>query len=106
MHETVATTIGWISTATLVLTLSAQIVRQWRSGSAPDVSPLLFVGQCAASLGFLVYSALVGSTVFVVPPWRAASESCTLALARLGSEPASGFAMLAPMPRRAQLRTW
>jgi len=66
MHETVATTIGWISTATLVLTLSAQIVRQWRSRSAPDVSPLLFVGQCAASLGFLVYSALVGSTVFVV----------------------------------------
>jgi len=66
MHDTMATTIGWISTAVLVLTLSAQIVRQWRSGSAPDVSPALFVGQCIASLGFLVYSALVGSTVFVV----------------------------------------
>ena len=57
---------GWSSTVVLLVTLLAQIVRQWRIGKADEVSPALFVGQCAASVGFIVYSALVGSLVFVV----------------------------------------
>ncbi len=57
---------GWSSTLVLLVTLLAQIVRQWRIGKADEVSPALFVGQCAASVGFIVYSALVGSLVFVV----------------------------------------
>lgn len=58
--------IGWGSTLILIATLCAQIGRQIASGKATNVSPWLFVGQCAASLGFLAYSALVGNAVFVV----------------------------------------
>src|SRR4051812_42761562 len=58
--------IGWGSTLILIATLGAQIGTQIASGKASNVSPWLFVGQCAASLGFLAYSALVGNAVFVV----------------------------------------
>ena len=58
--------VGWGSTVILIATLAAQIVKQLQSGKAGNVSPWLFVGQCAASLGFLSYSALVGNPVFVV----------------------------------------
>ena len=58
--------VGWGSTLILISTLGAQIAKQLKSGKANNVSPWLFVGQCAASLGFLIYSVLVGSAVFVV----------------------------------------
>ena len=58
--------LGWISSAILVLTISTQVYRQWQAGTSKGVSRWLFIGQCAASLGFLVYSWLIDSWVFVV----------------------------------------
>lgn len=58
--------IGWASSAVLLTTLIAQILKQWRARSARGVSRWLFVGQATSSLGFLVYSALVDNRVFVV----------------------------------------
>jgi uncharacterized protein with PQ loop repeat len=58
--------IGWASSVILVLTLGKQVYKQWREGSSEGVSKWLFVGEIAASLGFTVYSWLVGNMVFVV----------------------------------------
>ena len=58
--------IGWISSAILVLTIGKQVYKQWQEGSSENVSKWLFIGQLAASLGFLVYSWLVRNWVFVV----------------------------------------
>lgn len=58
--------IGWVSSLILVLTIGKQVYKQWKEGSSENVSKWLFVGQFAASLGFLVYSWLVGNWVFVV----------------------------------------
>jgi len=57
--------IGWASSVILVLTISKQIYKQWKEGSSESVSKWLFVGQLAASVGFLVYSWLVRNWVFV-----------------------------------------
>ncbi|MDQ3821317.1 MAG: hypothetical protein M3362_27055 [Acidobacteriota bacterium] len=58
--------IGWSSSFILVLTIGKQILKQWREGSSENVSKWLFIGQMAASLGFLIYSWLVSNWVFVV----------------------------------------
>ena len=58
--------IGWAAAAILLLTLGRQVYTQWRDRTSKGVSRWLFVGQCAASVGFVVYSWLVGSWVFVV----------------------------------------
>jgi MtN3 and saliva related transmembrane protein len=58
--------LGWISSFLLVLTLLAQLRKQWRSGTSKGVSRWLFIGQGAASSGFLVYSWLRSDWVFVV----------------------------------------
>ena len=58
--------IGWVSSMILVLTIGKQVYKQWQEGSSEGVSKWLFVGQMAASLGFTVYSWLVGNWVFVV----------------------------------------
>ncbi|MDB5794094.1 MAG: hypothetical protein JWR25_473 [Noviherbaspirillum sp.] len=57
--------IGWISAAILVLTISRQVYTQWRTRSVEGVSKWLFVGQLAASIGFIAYSAMVENWVFV-----------------------------------------
>ena len=57
--------IGWISSFILVLTIGKQVYKQWREGSSEGVSTWLFLGQMAASGGFLVYSWLVRNWVFV-----------------------------------------
>ena len=57
--------VGWISATILVLTLSRQAYAQWRSRNIQGVSKWLFVGQLAASIGFTLYSYLVGNWVFV-----------------------------------------
>lgn len=61
-----ADVIGWAASVILVATLAHQVHEQWRSGTSRGVAPLLFVGQLAASIGFLVYSALLRNWVFVV----------------------------------------
>jgi uncharacterized protein with PQ loop repeat len=58
--------IGWTSSAILLVTLLVQIRAQWHARRTDAVSPWLFLGQIAANLGFVVYSALVGNAVFVV----------------------------------------
>ena len=57
--------VGWIAAGILLVTIGYQVYVQWRSGSVAGVSPWLFTGQLCASLGFLVYSALVRNWVFV-----------------------------------------
>lgn len=58
--------IGWVSSLILVLTIGKQVFKQWKEGSSENVSKWLFIGQLAASLGFTIYSWLVGNWVFVV----------------------------------------
>jgi len=58
--------VGWVSSFILVLTISKQIYKQWQEGSSENVSKWLFIGQMAASLGFTIYSWLVGNWVFVI----------------------------------------
>jgi MtN3 and saliva related transmembrane protein len=59
-------TIGWIASAILIATLSRQIYNQWRNPDEKGVSTWLFIGQTAASVGFIVYSALLVNWVFIV----------------------------------------
>jgi MtN3 and saliva related transmembrane protein len=58
--------IGWTSSIILLLTISRQVWKQWQVGHSEGVSKWLFIGQIAASLGFVTYSWLVGNTVFIV----------------------------------------
>ena len=58
--------IGWTSSLILLATLVKQVHKQWRDGSSEGISKWLFIGQLAASIGFVVYSYLVGSWVFMV----------------------------------------
>ena len=58
--------VGWLSSAILLATLVHQVLKQWREGSSEGVSKWLFIGQIAASLGFILYSVLVANWVFVV----------------------------------------
>jgi uncharacterized protein with PQ loop repeat len=58
--------VGWVSAAILLLTLARQVYAQWRERSAVGVSRWLFIGQFAASVGFIIYSALLENWVFVV----------------------------------------
>jgi uncharacterized protein with PQ loop repeat len=58
--------IGWLSSAILLATLVKQVYKQWQEGTAEGVSKWLFIGQVASSVGFTVYSYLVGNWVFTV----------------------------------------
>lgn len=57
--------LGWTSAVLLVVTISAQIGRQYREQTNAGVSPWLYCGQFAASVGLLAYSALERDLVFV-----------------------------------------
>lgn len=58
--------VGWSAATILLLTISRQVYTQWRDESIRGVSKWLFVGQIAASIGFIVYSWLLSNWVFVV----------------------------------------
>ena len=58
--------IGWASSLILLATLVKQVYKQWKDGTSEGISKWLFAGQLAASSGFVVYSYLVGSWVFMV----------------------------------------
>jgi MtN3 and saliva related transmembrane protein len=58
--------VGWLSAGVLILTISRQVYKQYKSRSTAGVSHWLFIGQVAASTGFVIYSALVDNWVFVV----------------------------------------
>jgi MtN3 and saliva related transmembrane protein len=58
--------VGWVATAILIATIGRQASAQWRETSTKGVSQWLYVGQIAASIGFVIYSAMLGNVVFVV----------------------------------------
>lgn len=58
--------IGWVSSIILLLTLVQQVYKQWKDGETKGVSRLLFIGQLSASIGFTIYSYLVGNWVFTI----------------------------------------
>jgi lipid-A-disaccharide synthase-like uncharacterized protein len=58
--------VGWLAAAILLATISRQVWTQWHTGSSAGVSRWLFVGQIAASIGFVAYSVAVRDPVFVV----------------------------------------
>lgn len=57
--------IGWASSLILLATIGRQVYTQWKTKSTIGVSRWLFIGQCAASVGFTVYSVLLRNWVFV-----------------------------------------
>ena len=57
---------GWMSASVLLATMSRQVYTQWRDCTSQGVSKWLFIGQLAASLGFIMYSWRLGNWVFVV----------------------------------------
>lgn len=57
--------VGWISAVILGMTISRQVYTQWRTKSSAGISHWLFIGQVAASTGFVIYSVLVENWVFV-----------------------------------------
>ncbi|HEV7856776.1 MAG TPA: hypothetical protein VGO72_07440 [Herminiimonas sp.] len=57
--------IGWASALILLLTVSSQVYKQWRTRTSAGVSKWLFLGQISASLGFVVYSVALENWVFV-----------------------------------------
>ena len=57
--------IGWLAGMTLLVTVSRQVWTQYRTRSTAGVSRWLFVGQVAASTGFVVYSFAKGDALFV-----------------------------------------
>ena len=58
--------IGWVSSGILLLTLIRQVYKQYKEGKTEGVSSWLFIGQVLASIGFTVYSYMVGNWVFTV----------------------------------------
>lgn len=55
--------VGWISSAILVATLVRQVHKQATQGNGQALSRWLFVGQIAASLGFIAYGWMMGNNV-------------------------------------------
>jgi len=58
--------IGWTSAVILLLTLARQVYTEWRDRSTRGLSRWLFIGQFAASSGFVIYSWLLENWVFLV----------------------------------------
>jgi MtN3 and saliva related transmembrane protein len=58
--------VGWTSSLVLLLTIGSQIQKQLREHTSRGVSHWLFIGQMAASGGFVAYSWLLHNRVFVV----------------------------------------
>ena len=57
--------IGWASSAILLATLMRQVYTQWKTQATEGVSKWLFIGQLAASTGYLIYSVLLHNWVFL-----------------------------------------
>jgi MtN3 and saliva related transmembrane protein len=61
-----AETIGWLSSAVLLATITRQVFTQWKTKSTAGVSHWLFIGQVTASTGFTAYSVLLHNWVYAV----------------------------------------
>lgn len=58
--------VGWTAALLLLVTMVRQVWSQWSSGAVGGISRWLFVGQVAASVGFTVYSLMLGNAVFAI----------------------------------------
>jgi uncharacterized protein with PQ loop repeat len=58
--------IGWAAVITLFLTLAGQAWKQWKDCVKRGVGKYFYIGQIAASMLFVAYSAMTGDRVFVV----------------------------------------
>jgi MtN3 and saliva related transmembrane protein len=58
--------VGWIASGILIATLARQSWHQWKDPDPRGLSHWLFVGQIAASVGFITYSWLLHNWVFIV----------------------------------------
>src|SRR5690606_30401062 len=58
--------VGWASSVILLLTIFRQVRKQWMERRSEGLSHWLFIGQMAASAGFIVYSWMLQNWVFVV----------------------------------------
>ena len=58
--------VGWAASALLIATLARQVHAQSRNPDASGVSRWIFIGQSAASIGFIVYAWLLDNLVFIV----------------------------------------
>ena len=58
--------LGWIAAVVLVITLFAQVKKNWAEKKLKGVNPALYYGQAFASLCFALYSFTINSWVFVV----------------------------------------
>jgi MtN3 and saliva related transmembrane protein len=61
----ITTLVGLASSLILLLTISRQVYTQWKSRATAGMSRWLFIGQLAASIGFTVYSWLLGNWIFM-----------------------------------------
>jgi uncharacterized protein with PQ loop repeat len=57
--------LGWGSSGILLATLIRQVYTQWRTRATAGVSKWLFVGQCTASVGYVLYSWRLHNWVYV-----------------------------------------
>ena len=57
--------LGWGSSLILLATLIRQVYTQWRTRSTTGVSRWLFIGQCTASVGYIIYSYMLHNWVYV-----------------------------------------
>jgi uncharacterized protein with PQ loop repeat len=58
--------LGWLAASILLVTMFAQVLKNWRERKLKGVNPLLYYGQALASLLFAVYSLTISSWVFAV----------------------------------------
>jgi len=65
MNVTTTDLLGWGSSLVLLATLMRQVYTQWRTRATEGVSKWLFIGQCTASIGYIVYSFLLHNWVYV-----------------------------------------
>jgi MtN3 and saliva related transmembrane protein len=57
--------LGWGSSFILLATLMRQVYTQWRTRATAGLSKWLFLGQCTASVGYIIYSYLLHNWVYV-----------------------------------------
>ena len=57
--------LGWGSSVILLMTLIRQVYTQWRTRATAGLSKWLFIGQCVASVGYIIYSVLLHNWVYV-----------------------------------------
>ncbi|MDB5359554.1 MAG: small rane protein [Rhodospirillales bacterium] len=95
--------IGWFAAIALLITVGRQVYTQWRDKTCAGVSSWLFVGQITASVGFVVYSWLLGNWVFVVTNGAmlvVAVLGQVIYLNNKGPDDASSHAIAGPVTRQ------